>query len=263
MRVVGVDLAWRTNKRTGLCVVEDGRVLDSTAVVTDDEVDAWIRRWWDEEILLAIDAPIVVENLFGCRPVELVLAAAYGREHAGPFPANRSMASFQGGTRARALAGRLGLSVDPAAVDAHPVRVAIEVYPHPALVSLFALPASLKYKRKPGRSPAARRRAFEELVECLEKLAAFDPPLDPSTSPRWGALVEAVGAAHLGADLSRVEDEVDAYVCAYVGRYHLRWRGTRSLTVGDGASGCIVTPVDPEHAERVRAQAAHHGVAVQ
>ena len=42
MRAIGVDLAWGTNGRTGLCAAEAGRVLDSATVRTDDEIDAWI-----------------------------------------------------------------------------------------------------------------------------------------------------------------------------------------------------------------------------
>lgn len=262
MRVIGVDLAWGPRGRTGLCAVDDARVLDSTSVVTDADVDGWIRRWAADEMLVAIDAPIVVENLTGCRPADWVLGCAYGREHAGPHPANRSMQSFRDGTRALALAGRLGLGVDPARIAERPVRLAIEVYPHPALVCLFGLETTLKYKAKRHRDRAARRRAFEELLRCLGKLAGFDPALDVATSPRWRVLVAEVDRATSGAGLDRIEDELDAYLCAYVGLYHLRWHGSRSLTVGDLATGYIVTPVDAAHAERLRARAAQRGVPV-
>lgn len=262
MRILGVDLAWGPRGRTGLCAIDDGRVLDSVSVVTDADVDAWIRRFTADEMLVAIDAPIVVANETGCRPSDWVLASAYGREHAGPHPANRSMQSFRDGTRAFALAQRFGLAVDPARIAERPLRLAIEVYPHPALVGLFTLGTTLKYKAKRHRDRAARRLAFDELLRCLAKLAAFEPPLDVTTSPRWPALCAEVDGATTGAALDRAEDELDAYLCAYVGLYHLRWHGVRSLTVGDVATGYIVTPVDQAHADLLRARATQRGVAV-
>jgi predicted RNase H-like nuclease len=262
VRVIGVDLAWGPRGRTGLCAVDGGRVLDSASVVADDDIDAWIRRWWARDLLLAIDAPIVVDNETGARPCEWVLGCAYGPERAAPLPANRSMASFRAGTRARALAERHGFDVDPLAVGRRPLAAAIEVFPHAALVSLFGLSTSLKYKARRHRDRAARRRAFEDLLDCLGKLAGLDPALDVSAGPRWPALVEEVAGARSGAVLDRVEDELDAHVCAYVGLYHLAWRGTRSLVVGDAASGYIVTPVDAAHADAVRARASQRGVPV-
>ena len=65
-----------------------------------------------------------------------------------------------------------------------------------------------------------------------------------------------------GVALKRLEDELDAYVCAYIGVYHLAWSGTRSLTVGDGKCGYIVTPVAPRHARSMRARALELGVRV-
>lgn len=262
MPVIGVDLAWGPRGRTGLCAVDGDRVLDSTSVVSDEDIDAWIMRWSAEDMLLAIDAPIVVENEVGARPCEWVLGSAYAAQHAGPLPANRSMASFRHGTRARALAERLDVDIDPLTLTVVPVRAAIEVFPHSALVSLFELPTSLPYKARRHRDRAARRVAFEELLDCLAKLASGEPPLDVRTSPRWATLVEEVAEAKSGAALDRLEDELDAYVCAYVGLYHRRWWGTRSLVVGDVASGYIVTPVDPKHAEVLRARAAERGVPI-
>jgi predicted RNase H-like nuclease len=74
-------------------------------------------------------------------------------------------------------------------------------------------------------------------------------------SPRWRALVAACEACPTGVALKRREDELDGYVCAYIGWYHLMWRGRRSVTIGDGTHGYIVVPVTPRHAELVRARA--------
>jgi predicted RNase H-like nuclease len=160
------------------------------------------------------------------------------------------------------LVRRLGFGFDPEAIGRRPLRLALEVYPHPALVSLFALPRTLKYKAKRGRTLAGRRREFERLVTALRRLADFAPRLRVTSGPGWERLEESVHRADSGAALDRVEDELDAHLCAYVGLYHLRWRGVRSMTVGDARGGYVVTPVDPGRTAALRAKAQELGVTI-
>ena len=81
MRVIGVDLAWGPRGRTGLCAAEAGRVLDSATVRTDAEIDAWIGGWSvpDGDVVVAIDAPLIVLNTAGRRPCEGVFCRAMPR----------------------------------------------------------------------------------------------------------------------------------------------------------------------------------------
>ena len=254
MRVVGLDLAWASRNRSGLCVVEDGRVLASACLRSDDEIEAWIRRWGADEILLAIDAPLIVRNRVGRRACESVIASAFAAEHAGPFPANLTL--LRGDVRAHRLARRLGLRVTPDAVRRRPIRAAIEVYPHPALVVLLGRAERLPYKAKQGRPLEVRHAALCELLQGLVDLKRGDPPLDVTTGPDWARLAATCDARPSGTALKRLEDELDGYVCAYIGSYHVAWAGRRSLTVGDARCGYIVTPVTPRHAALIRARAA-------
>ncbi|HYE93605.1 MAG TPA: DUF429 domain-containing protein [Terriglobales bacterium] len=253
MRIVGVDLAWSARNRSGVCVAEDGHVRDSARLGADDELVAWIERWAGDDVLVAFDAPLVVRNRTGRRACEGVLGAAFAAEHAGPYPANLTL--LRGDVRARRLARRLRLDVAPAALARRPLRAAIEVYPHPALVVLLGRAERLPYKERPGRPLAVRHAALDELVAGLLDFKRADPPLDVTTSPRWPALVAAVAARPEGAAFKRVEDELDAYVCAYIGAYHLAWAGRRSLTIGGARCGYIVTPVTPRHAALIRTRA--------
>jgi len=90
MRVIGVDLAWGPRGRTGLCAAEAGRALDSATVRTDDEIDAWIGRWGtrDRDVIVAIDAPLIVPNAAGRRPCERVFCSAMAQRQAGVYPAH-------------------------------------------------------------------------------------------------------------------------------------------------------------------------------
>jgi len=253
VRVIGVDLAWGTRNDSGLCAVEDGHVLDSACLRGDDEIEAWIRTWAADEMLVAFDAPLIVRNRRGRRACENVLASAFAAERAGPFPGNLTL--LRGDVRASRLARRLKLSVMPAALARRPLRAAIEVYPHPALVVLLERAERLPYKAKQGRALDVRHAAMCELVQGLERFKRGDPPLDVTTSPRWASLVATCHARPSGVVRKRLEDELDAYVCAYIGCYHLAWSGRRSLTVGDGRHGYIVVPVTARHDALIRMRA--------
>jgi predicted RNase H-like nuclease len=253
VRVIGVDLAWSVRNRSGVCAVEDGRVLGSACLTSDDEIERWIHGWDDGEMLVAFDAPLIVRNRAGRRECESVIAAAFAAAYAGPYPTN--LALLRGDVRAHRLALRLKLGVEPRALYRRPLRAAIEVFPHPALVVLLDRTERLPYKAKPGRSLDVRHAAMGELLAGLEHLKRGDPPLDVAASSEWARLAATCAARPSGAVLKRLEDELDAYVCAYIGVYHLAWDGSRSLTVGDGQDGYIVTPVTPGHAAVMRARA--------
>jgi predicted RNase H-like nuclease len=260
VRVIGVDLAWATRNRSGVCAVEDGQVLASACLTSDDEIIAWIRHWGAEDMLVTFDAPLIVRNRAGRRPCESVIASAFAAEHAGPYPANLTL--LKDDVRAHRLARRLRLGVTPEAMHRRPLRAAIEVFPHPALVVLLGRSERLPYKLKHGRAREVCDAAMGELVRGLLELKRADPPLDVTTSPEWRRLAVTCDASPSGGVRKALEDELDAYVCAYIGCYHRAWSGSRSLTVGDGRSGYIVTPVTPRHAALIRACAEATSVTV-
>ena len=255
MRFVGVDLAWTQNGGTGLCTIENGCVKRSTRLGSDNELISWLRPVVRDPVVVAIDAPLIVRNLTGRRPVERMISRCFGAYHAGAHSANLGLPAFSGGVRGGRLAAALDLDVDPAFAPREPVRRAIEVYPHPAIVALFGLPSTLKYKAKPGRTLGSRSAAMETLLDHLESLVAADPPVDVRTSPRWPELRAVSAAPRTGAELARAEDEIDAYVCAYTALYYWTHGAARCRVVGDVHDGYIVTPVTPEVAACLDRQA--------
>jgi len=230
---VGVDLAWGTKSRTGLCAARSGVVLDSATLHTDAEIIEWLRPWTDGPCVVGIDAPLIVPNQTGRRACEGMITKTFGPNHAGAHSSNASMPAFRPEPRGASLAKALDLSLDPALPEP---RGAIETYPHPALVALFRLEKTLKYKKKHPKG--VRVQAMGVLLECLESLAGEEPRLDVNSAPRWAAIVAAVDRGLLG----KVEDELDAYLCAYIAMNHAL-RPERSHVWGDMATGYIVTPV--------------------
>lgn len=260
MKFIGVDLAWSLSGGTGLCCVEDGHVSASGRVSSDDEILEWIRPHLESDVLVAIDAPLILRNETGRRPCDQLISRCFGAQHASTHSANLGLPAFAGGVRAEALAIALGLDVDPEFEPRTSVRRAIEVYPHPAIVALFDLPVTLKYKAKPGRSPESRISELSSLVQLMEGLVGAEPPLDVRSAPRWDAIKRVVSEPRSMSDLSRVEDEIDAFVCAYIALFYW-WHGTdRCRVAGDTVHGYIVTPVDDAQAACIDRLAAEQGV---
>lgn len=233
--VVGIDLAWGARAPSGVCVVQHNRVVHSATVRDDREVLALVPA---DATTVAFDAPIVVPNRSGRRPCDAAVSRCFGRYEAAAYPANRSL-PWLAEPRAGRLAQRLGASLHLGGTW----PVAVEVYPHAAMVVLFALATTLKYKRGRGRTLASRRAALLALVGHLEGLGRADPAMQVR-SRRWAHLVATVDDAARQAALNHVEDELDAYVCAYVALL-ARDQPDRLAVIGDPAVGAITTPVTP------------------
>jgi predicted RNase H-like nuclease len=213
--------------------------VDSTSVRTDAQIRQWLGRAGWAPVVVAIDAPLVVANATGQRPCEGLVSRAFGRFGASCHTSNLARRWFNP-PRGATLAADHGWTLDPSSVGDPQHPAAIEVYPHPAMVSLFDLDRVIPYKGKSGRGIAVRRAAFQDLLEHVGGIAS----LALASSDRWSAIGQAVDQATRPVDLDRVEDAVDAIFCA-----HLAWRWHHdrgSMQVyGDLQSGFIVTPPPP------------------
>jgi len=239
----GIDLAWGPKRRTGVAVLDDGgRLLASASVVSDDAIVAFTQHHRRDGIVVAVDAPLVVPNETGRRDCEAQLSRDFIGFHAGTHPSNRSRPWFRPEPRGARLAARLGLDLDPTVRPGLGRDVAIEVYPHPAMVSLFGLERVIPYKAKPGRDLESLRSAFRMLCGHVE--TTLGPVLRLDESARWAELRAAVSGATKKSHLRLVEDEVDAIFCAYLARL---WalEPDRMVVYGDLAAGYIVTPHPP------------------
>ncbi len=242
MYFVGVDLAWGQEKPSGVAVVgADGHLLHVSAQRSDEDIVAALTPYVGGDCLVGIDAPLVVENPTGNRPCEAALNRDFARFDAGTHPSNTGKPEFVDGPRGARLAEQLGLDMDPSSRSR---RRAIEVYPHPAIVALFELGRTLKYKQKTGRPLSQLRSELLRLMGLLEGLRDSRVPLYVDKHEGWRALAAQVESAERKSDLRRVEDQVDAVVCAYVAMFAER-RPALTTTYGDYRSGYIVTPTLP------------------
>jgi predicted RNase H-like nuclease/ppGpp synthetase/RelA/SpoT-type nucleotidyltranferase len=228
---IGIDLAWGNNRPTGLAVIDEAaRLLHVSAVRDNEEIKAVLAPYREGDCLVAIDAPIIVSNTTGSRPAEQQLSRDFRRFDAATHPSNTGKPEFAGGTRAAVVAELLELDIDP---GSRAGRRAIEVYPHPATIVLFGLPRILRYKAKPGRDVESLR---SELLALMGLVAAV-----VTTDETWADLRRQVERATRKSELRRVEDQVDAVLCAYIA--HFADHHPDLVThYGDAETGCIVTP---------------------
>lgn len=239
----GIDLAWGQRARTGLAVVSaDGALLASASVHTDAGIADFLAPYADALATVAVDAPLIVANPTGQRPCEREIGGVFGRYGAGAYPANTSNPHFDP-PRAAVLAAELGWITDPALSGRPGVPSCIEVYPHPAMVGLFSLPYTIPYKGKKGRDLGSLQAAYEVLLDSMERHL---PELGLLRNVRWAQLRTIAANPQRKVDLERIEDEIDAIVCA-----HLAWLwGNRPEALriyGDVRSGYIVAPPPPGH----------------
>jgi predicted RNase H-like nuclease len=231
---------------TDLCAIQDGRVINSGRLVAFEDIVAWLEPHTTGDCVVAVDAPLIVRNLSGQHQCEWLVSKCFSRHDAGAHSSNRGMDAFRDGGRAFRLASRLGLALDPRMDDERlGRRRIIEVYPHPALVALFDLPKCLKYKAKRGRTVSSRKAEFGRCIELLESLDGAVPKLDLAVTKRADLKAE-LRLALTDRALDRAEDELDAFVCAYIACYYWTHGTRRCRVIGDvdyGYYGYIVTPV--------------------
>ena len=243
---IGIDLAWSHRNRSGGAVIRDGLLLASTGELgSDDEIVAFVKQWLPDgaPAVVAVDAPLRVPNLTGSRACDRALSAEWRRFEAGALPANRRLLETDGKVRGERLVAilRACCDIEECAIVPQQTerRIVCEVYPHPAHVSLFALPRTLKYKARKGRSLADRQGELNRYHRLLLGLRDSDPPLKADGD---GLLAENIHVLR-GRALKAHEDRLDAVTCAYVAAYLWHHGPAQTRAYGDVESGHILVPM--------------------
>ncbi|MCB9758658.1 MAG: DUF429 domain-containing protein [Alphaproteobacteria bacterium] len=237
MRYLGLDLAWAPRGTSAGAVMEatdEGVRLVSTAHLrAHEDVLGWVARNRGRSgAILSVNAPLIVENTGGRRPVDVDLEHHFGRYFVDEYQVNTVNASHPR-TIGRALM-RMGFEPDP---QAEGDRV-IETATQPTQILLFGLERPLRIKSGPigGRKDAANR--YRELI--YGKLPFSEPPLEDSDALE--ALHEADLGGMNGTRLGELEEKLDAVMCAYVAAF-LDLMGPESCAfLGDLHTGYVLLP---------------------
>lgn len=242
---IGVDLAWSDRHSSGVAILSGGsgrplRFVGAEIFKTVDEIAGQILAL-DGPTWTAIDAPLVVKNNAGARQADRRVSQHYGRFEASAHSTNlaRLGGEVRGGQLAQRLASSHARIADHVRLPPRtPGSWVFETYPHAAMVELFHLNRTIKYKK--GRLDS-KREGVARLTDLLRaRLPKLDPPLP--LSPSLAMMLAAPTTAMVGAALKAYEDRVDALLCAYLAAHLWRWGGIRNWALGPPGAGTVILP---------------------
>ncbi|HEY9720520.1 MAG TPA: DUF429 domain-containing protein [Oscillatoriaceae cyanobacterium] len=243
--VLGIDAAWTANAPSGVAMVAGGQgewrcvaiapSYDAFIALADGRTVNWAASRFKGSIpdvselldaatvlsgglrpdVVAVDMPLSRDPIVGRRRADNEVSTAFGSRWCSAHSPN---AERPGPIGATLTSGCAHLGYPLAAAHEFPGAFPrlIEVYPHPAILTLLCLERRFEYKvgkaRRywPDLAPAARRSNilgnFHKLLEGLQAaITGIDLPLPGCR--------EISSMSHL----KRFEDSLDALVCAWVG----------------------------------------------
>jgi predicted RNase H-like nuclease len=267
MLFIGLDLAWSSKHNSAIALIEynegdpTGKLVDwREELGGNNEIIAYLGEVAAAKpALLAIDAPLVVPNIAGARLGDKLLSQVFRPYQAGTHPANRTNlgrygnppGDIRGETLSNLLTQTLNFAHDPQVQPHQLTRQFFECYPHPAMVVIFQLAKTLKYKRKLKSLNNDRHLAYAELQAKLSGLATL--PHEPCLSIPPELLARNTRAIRPVKSLKHYEDLLDAIMCAYVAFYYWWWGNEKVHVFGDWANGYVVSPIfSAEPTKRLR-----------
>jgi predicted RNase H-like nuclease len=229
---IGVDLGWY-GKPSGLASLEQNgnglRLRKVTRLREVGEILEWIAAEADGTCVVAVDAPLIIQNQTGIRPAERDLNRDFRRFEANCHAANLGRPFARHVTTFSRRLTDLGFVEDADMKPRQSGRFQIEVHPHAATVNLFGLDRIVKYKRGP------RHRRASELFRLRELLLTRLPGLDP-------ALCAQLPELPVAGPLKPIEDQIDAVLCAYLAAHWWHWAKQQNRVYGIPGAGSIVVP---------------------
>ncbi len=258
MRFVGVDLAWSEHNPSGAAVIEADGTLSRAAsdLRSNHEICKYAGLSEQEDAVVAIDAPLIVRNTNGQRPVERQLTKIFGPFDAGPHSASLKNALFQKTGRiqqfVQILEG-LGFEHRPRIRKQQSQRVFLEVFPNPAQVILFpgithsdhCHYRAPRFKYKQGRSWIETQCEWEIYRARLLSLRAKKPPItfSPEVKKSLGVDIED----YQGTQYKALDDLLDGVFCAYLGYYFWYQGDEHCWVVGNMETGYVTLPLCRMH----------------
>lgn len=209
------------------------RLVSTAHLRTHEDVLGWLaRNRGGRTTIVAVNAPIIVENSTGQRRCDVQLQEHFGRYQVDDHQVN-IVAAGHPRTMGRAMI-RMGFDPDP---QADGDRV-VETYTQPAQVLLFDVERPIRLKQGPIGSRKDAVARYRELVNT--HLMAGVPRIE--SSPALRGLLESDLGAMNGTRLGEFEEKMEAFLCAYIAAY-LDMRGPDDCAfLGDVDDGYILLP---------------------
>jgi predicted RNase H-like nuclease len=246
--VLGIDAAWTARHPSGVALIEAtgsgwqcvavapsysgflslarGESLDWTSAMAGSRPDAaalvaasHVQLGGRRPTVVAVDMPLSLQAITGRRPADNCISRVFGGRKCGTHSPSIERPGPLADELTRAF-NILGFGLATTGTRAGTPDRLLEVYPHPALLSLLDAPERLKYKVGrtaaywPGATPVERRANVVEVMQAVLNGLHAEISGIPLVLP------EAASAVGL-APLKRFEDALDALVCAWIGARYL------------------------------------------
>ncbi len=112
MKFIGIDLAWSYKNNTAITVLElhvdkkSANLIDyAERLNSDEEIIDYVSKNVSKGTCISIDAPLIVKNKTGARPVDKEISARFRKYFAGAHPCNLN--KFKGKVRGNELVKKL------------------------------------------------------------------------------------------------------------------------------------------------------------
>lgn len=245
---IGIDLAWKSDKNHSSVVVARRSVGKteligcSKGLATLEAVFDYVKQHTTEHTVVAIDAPLIINNQTGQRRCETLIGQRFWRQHACAHTSNLRLYPDAGSIRLEAMLREIGFLHQPCpAKDARkPGKWIFEVYPHPAQIVLFNLESTIKYKRGRVAQRKSGLNTFRGYIQ--DRLVKGTPSL--SKNEMLSELLAVKLDQLSGKSLKQYEDLLDACFCAYLALFYWYWGDKKNEMIGDRQTGYIINPSD-------------------
>ena len=239
VRLAGFDLAWKSEKNTTAASFGDlnGNYLHLTKVYPAlrslGELKSVIQSE-DRLFGVAIDAPLIINNISGQRKCEKLLSMAYGGRGVSCHSSNLDLYPHPAGVELSLhLKGRGFQHLQNAATG----KFQIECYPHPAIIEMFGLSERLAYKKGKVAYKKQGQTRLSRYIKALEKSRVISLVIGSEIEEY---LEEEYIWSLTGAALKVNEDVLDSIVCTYIGA--LFAKQSTQTTYGSIEDGYIYVP---------------------
>ncbi|AKG74591.1 Predicted nuclease (RNAse H fold) [Salinicoccus halodurans] len=246
MVFIGIDLAWTYRNETGICVISaDGVVelLDSKIYSNGDILEVIKSHGSDEEICIAIDAPLIVNNESGSRGAEGALMRARIHGHRlSAFNSNRNYFNkVFGDIRGETLRKVIQLEISNVRIGfSDSESNLVETFPTGICCGLFPEIYPVKYKRKPKITFEETCSHMEVLLKRFEEIEKLERHVSGLASRLEVDITALTRKQH-----KHIEDKIDAFLCAY-GMYSIHKGLADGRMFGNVEGGFIMLPVKGE-----------------
>lgn len=241
---VGIDLAWHNNRNpSGVAVIEMANNRANLSYASSNfrshrDILDFLNTIDSCNVVIAIDAPLIITNEIGQRPCETEIGKKFGEFDASAHSSNRTLFPNPASMQLVQQLGLLGYShnVDPNNDTKRNGKWIFEVYPHPAQVVLFELSKIIKYKRGTVQD---RKNGLATLRQNIIKLFPLGLP-SITINPESNLFIDINGLK--GKRIKAYEDTLDAIVCAYLAYHYWEYGYLRNEMIGSMQQGYIINP---------------------